>query len=1120
MSEQFLEANFTGSLKHPRFFNGRVLTATDLQDEQKANVRRALYLGQAAGEGVVYGLYVARGDAPGALAITAGLAISRQGDALYMPSEATQLILAPRAREVAASDSPFITCAPVDATTVSGAVSMGFYVLAIAPASRLSQSFAPHSGLNSSGLNSSGLNGSGLNGGVTPCTNRYEEVGVQFKLIPVPQQLIEPIDATSSKRRNRLAHACFGTPGLEPFAIEPLKQVATLNLLERLRSGSEPGLRACDVPLAVLQYRTNAVDFVDVWSVRRPCLWGQHPDMFPADTLSIDGIFAQFGAPGRALDAMAVLLQFQNQLEEIRTDNGVTPPAVAAATYFDYLPAAGYLPAGTTDAHTRRFRVGAFFGNFALEIGELDPGFVRSLFNESFAVAPLRVSGDMAVDLYTVRGADPAEPFVIFARRAPLTVQTPPQPTEPEPSAPAEEPPQVRTGDLIVTVLNEFGGTFPHNLIESVTAYHHESRTTTPAIRQRVRSSLGFGREERGFQFWKEQAQEDTYSKYSAYLSRHGVENVYASIWNPVDEEYVYVFNNLPVGRHTIMPNPMNRYRSNFGGTGGIYLPGYSSGYYGISKDVQLSAGARVYESVHIRREYVDVPTDPCIDLGEGSRWLPGVVFDCLPFIPELVEIWPGWPDDIPWPDPRDPGWIDPPPDDWLRLDDIYVTTRVEEILGQKWGGRDPKLVIEDPVVYIRQGYNPTHDPTQASQGVDAFVQTRDGTRFPMLVVAADNALTESVPVTRTEIPEFDAPTYARMQAYGLGDLATAAAAPPGLLAAVLGESEANATSLVSELRTTLAEDFQGGVMGLRGMNRGMNNAFQAHLRTLGIEGKVGLANLSQTTIAEILVSVANESGEAAEARRTRWNNYAERLLTEVREVVPRGAYDLSTTEIAPEVLQALAAQNVTTFGQLFEYADGEQGGIALNDQGLTPQTLLQEHRETIVTQLTTGYLLTAPTKSIATLTTPELAFALATEGIYDTLSLLTADVEQLSVNLELTAQLETAINAATDFSFGSVHANLMPQFMASDIPEGTAPQSNVFENVTPSGFLHTPEGAVVTNEGLIEFERLEAIEGIEGTRVLQPAELESVIGIYTGAALNVADALRGFDENSIWLGR
>src|SRR6266542_7013117 len=103
MSVMLLAAVLDGGIQNPNFFNGRVLTAHDLRDDQRANLARARRLGQAIGEGVAYGLFVTAGAQ--SLAVSAGLAINRRGDALLLPqNQHVPLLAAPSA---VCADSPF-----------------------------------------------------------------------------------------------------------------------------------------------------------------------------------------------------------------------------------------------------------------------------------------------------------------------------------------------------------------------------------------------------------------------------------------------------------------------------------------------------------------------------------------------------------------------------------------------------------------------------------------------------------------------------------------------------------------------------------------------------------------------------------------------------------------------------------------------------------------------------------------------------------------------------------------------------------------------------------------------------------------------------------------------------
>ena len=57
MSNQFLEANFNGGLQAPHYFNGRLLSAEDLQADQSATLTHESWLGRASGHGVIEGFF-------------------------------------------------------------------------------------------------------------------------------------------------------------------------------------------------------------------------------------------------------------------------------------------------------------------------------------------------------------------------------------------------------------------------------------------------------------------------------------------------------------------------------------------------------------------------------------------------------------------------------------------------------------------------------------------------------------------------------------------------------------------------------------------------------------------------------------------------------------------------------------------------------------------------------------------------------------------------------------------------------------------------------------------------------------------------------------------------------
>src|SRR5688572_12414582 len=78
-----------GGIQSVHFFNGRLLSAEDLLQEQSANRQARQRLGKALGDGVVYGLDVKKNqsmstNAAPIVTVSEGLALNREGDALQL----------------------------------------------------------------------------------------------------------------------------------------------------------------------------------------------------------------------------------------------------------------------------------------------------------------------------------------------------------------------------------------------------------------------------------------------------------------------------------------------------------------------------------------------------------------------------------------------------------------------------------------------------------------------------------------------------------------------------------------------------------------------------------------------------------------------------------------------------------------------------------------------------------------------------------------------------------------------------------------------------------------------------------------------------------------------------
>src|SRR6516165_9833646 len=101
-------------IRNTNFFNGRLLTAGDLQTEQDADRSHRAQLAQAVGEGVVTGLLVtllddgSGGGAP-VVRVAGGLALNRCGQALALPTS-TEVVFTAQADQLPPDAGLFAAC--------------------------------------------------------------------------------------------------------------------------------------------------------------------------------------------------------------------------------------------------------------------------------------------------------------------------------------------------------------------------------------------------------------------------------------------------------------------------------------------------------------------------------------------------------------------------------------------------------------------------------------------------------------------------------------------------------------------------------------------------------------------------------------------------------------------------------------------------------------------------------------------------------------------------------------------------------------------------------------------------------------------------------------------------
>lgn len=432
MPEELLATIVTDGIRRIHYFNGRVLTADDLRVEQENLHRRDDRLGRALGEGVVEGLTVHdAGTTPPAVTITAGVALTREGQVISLSREVTVHVL-PAPEEANAGEAIFVPC-PVASSGTAIPVGTGVYVLLAAPAA-VGEGLAPRVGLTDGGVARS-------------CETRFVVEGIRFRLahLDLESDVLAPdairdelralaaVTSPSTEQRGRLrsllAHWCLGTVEIAGFpeahfGAGPPPEGWIYGPLDRLRA-LEPGepsrIAACEVPLALLFWQSGGIALLDRWSVRR------RPAPPPASAP-----WAPHTGTRRMAEAEAAFLHFQEHLEEMGAA-GLDPRAAAAEDLFAFLPPGGYVPAVEGSS-------GSFFANFPTFEEELDEALVRQHLFASWLEEPLLLLYGELPPLVLHRHDD----YVLF-RRGTLRVQAetetaPPEP-EPEPEEPGTPPP-------------------------------------------------------------------------------------------------------------------------------------------------------------------------------------------------------------------------------------------------------------------------------------------------------------------------------------------------------------------------------------------------------------------------------------------------------------------------------------------------------------------------------------------------------------------------------------------------------------------------------------------------------------------------------------------------------
>jgi len=398
---QLLTPILDGGIRSTYFFNGRLLSAEDLRQEQNAQQRAYQQLGRALGDGVAYGLRVAENTVTGTktepvVTVTAGLGLNRAGQTIELTSDLDVALTRPSQPGGASVTALFADC-PSLPTAGSAIAGQGVYLLTIKPAAG-TEGRAPVSGLGNIDA---------------ACNAKYQVNGVQLRLIQLNVSTGPAGSPEWARLRNRVAHQCYGSSDtrIRDFLANPFgPNVAGYGLIDDLRSTC---LTDDEVPLAVIYWTTEGIQFIDEWAARRRIT---HPI---ADTT-----WPLLVADRRIAEAEAMFLLFEAHIEYIRDkESGLA--TLPATDRFEYLPPVGLLPIIGQNS-PNGFNWSTFFGSLAPErLDVTDASLLPYLIRESFQHQPIGVN-DAAlgqVTLYLIReNADAVQAGVtnqlalIFAR--------------------------------------------------------------------------------------------------------------------------------------------------------------------------------------------------------------------------------------------------------------------------------------------------------------------------------------------------------------------------------------------------------------------------------------------------------------------------------------------------------------------------------------------------------------------------------------------------------------------------------------------------------------------------------------------------------------------------------
>lgn len=391
-----------GGLERIPFFNGRVLTAEDLQTEQHGNAEERRRLGRGLGTGVLEGLSVRRrsGDPPTTVAVESGLGLAPSGRTVELPQRTIVSVVSEAKRtQTAGTTGQFEDCSTQNATVTSGT---GAYLFVLKPASD-TEGRVPRTRLGNSGA-------------AGACGAQYRREGARLQLVPLnvveeqsgstslADEVKRRADAVQRAREEGEAPGRETTSMLRNLWAHVLLRGSTASLDSvgtgrRIRAFGGGTVGDDAVPLALLYWAVDRIEFVDPWAVRtvvRP----------PTDTER---------ATARSGRRVERLLQFVDHLREVIATHP-NPRRIRLDDYVRFVPAAAMIPAFDLDAPRgvdptrvlQRYSRGT--------VGEKRPGALSTLLHQSLSAPPVDLAAQPNLLRFRERSASDTAPSNLFHR--------------------------------------------------------------------------------------------------------------------------------------------------------------------------------------------------------------------------------------------------------------------------------------------------------------------------------------------------------------------------------------------------------------------------------------------------------------------------------------------------------------------------------------------------------------------------------------------------------------------------------------------------------------------------------------------------------------------------------